>query len=114
MIKETSSKRLSREGAVLVILAGVLGIAILIGVLRHSGRFRIELEAVPQAPMRISLNKATVEDLCRLPGIGSELASRIVTYREEHGAFPHPDSLLNVPGIGETKLQEIKPYLEVP
>ncbi|MEA3312590.1 MAG: helix-hairpin-helix domain-containing protein [candidate division WOR-3 bacterium] len=114
MIKEASSKRLSREVVVLVILAGILVIGILIGVLRHSARSEIKLEATSHAPMRISLNQATAEDLSRLPGIGPELASRIILYRKEHGDFLHTDSLLNVPGIGETKLREIKPYLEVP
>ncbi len=107
-------KKVSREGVVLVILAGVLGVGILIGVVRHSARSEIKLEAVSHAPMRIPLNQATAEDLARLPGIGPELASRIISYRKEHGDFLHTDSLLNVPGIGETKLREIKPYLEVP
>jgi competence protein ComEA len=114
MIKESSSKRLSREVVVLVILAAVLGVGILIGVVRHSVRSEIKMEAASHAPMRISLNQATAEDLSRLPGIGPELASRIISYREEHGDFLHTDSLLKVPGIGETKLREITPYLEVP
>ncbi|MBA7615983.1 hypothetical protein ES703_23273 [subsurface metagenome] len=107
-------KRPSREGVVLVILGTVLGVGIFIGVVRHGARSEIKLEAVSHAPMRISLNQATAEDLSRLPGIGPELASRIILYREEHGDFLHPDSLLNVRGIGEAKLREIKPYLEVP
>jgi competence ComEA-like helix-hairpin-helix protein len=107
-------KRLSREAIVLLILIGILVIGISIGAIRHSFRPRIELEAVSEAPMRIPLNKATKEDLCRLPGIGAELAARIVAYRNEHGDFLHVDSLLNVEGIGKTKLAEIKPYLEVP
>jgi len=107
-------KRVSREGVVFVILAGVLGIGILIGVVRHSVRSEIKLEATSHAPMRIFLNQATAEDLSRLPGIGPELASRIISYRKEHGDFLHTDSLLNVSGIGETKLREIKPYLEIP
>jgi len=106
-------KKVSREGVVLVILAGVLGVGILIGVVRYSVRSEIKLEATSHAPMRISLNQATAEDLARLPGIGPELASRIISYHKEHGDFLHTDSLLNVPGIGETKLREIKPYLEV-
>jgi competence ComEA-like helix-hairpin-helix protein len=107
-------KRLSREAIAILILAGVLVIGISIGVVRHSIRSEVELEAVSEAPMRIPLNKATADDLCRLPGIGAELAARIVAYRNEHGDFLHVDSLLNVEGIGETKLVEIKPYLEVP
>ena len=42
-----------------------------------------------------------------LPGIGPVLSERIVTYREEHGAFVYPEDLRNVQGIGEKRLQAI-------
>ncbi len=35
-----------------------------------------------------------------LPGIGTVLSERIITYREEHGAFVYPEDLRNVQGIG--------------
>ncbi len=107
-------KKLSREAIVLIILGAILLVGITTGAIRHGIRSRIQLQAVTRAPLMIPLNSATVEDLCRLPGIGTELASRIITYRTEHGDFTHLDSLLNVEGIGQVKLSEIKPYLQVP
>lgn len=59
------------------------------------------------------LNTATAEQLISLPGIGEELAGRIIAYRDEVGAFVSVDELLNVKGIGEKKLADIRPYLYV-
>lgn len=106
-------RKLSNEGIVLLVLALLLLTAIGIGVFRRIPKGRIELEPIAQASLLISLNKAGHEDLIRLPGIGPGLAARIVAYRDTHGAFLAPESLLNVPGIGNSKLEEIKPYIEV-
>ena len=59
-------------------------------------------------------NTATQEDLELLPGIGPELASRIVHHRESHGPYSSPSDLLSVPGIGERVLARITPYLSFP
>jgi competence protein ComEA len=60
-----------------------------------------------QTPL-IDLNRATAEELESLPGIGEELARRILEYREENGSFKSVQELLEVKGIGEGKLEEIK------
>jgi competence protein ComEA len=59
----------------------------------------------------IDINSATVEELDSLPGIGTVKAQSIITYRETHGNFTSLDDLLNVPGIGVSLLEQIKPYL---
>ena len=59
------------------------------------------------------LNTATEEQLISLPGIGEEITGRIIAYRDEVGAFVSVDELLNVKGIGEKKLADIRPYLYV-
>ncbi len=48
-----------------------------------------------------------------LPGIGEGLAKRIVDYRTEHGPFEGPEGLLEVSGIGEKKLEELRDYITV-
>ena len=55
----------------------------------------------------LDLNAATVEELTQLPGIGEELARRIVAYRTEHGYFVTVEELTEVSGIGEGKLKEL-------
>ena len=59
----------------------------------------------------IDINSAGIQELKNLNGIGDELASRIVRYREEHGSFQNVEELLNVKGIGKVKLDEIRYYL---
>lgn len=52
----------------------------------------------------LDLNSATAEELSALPGIGEELARRIVEYRQANGRFEEVEEIMNVPGIGEGKL----------
>ncbi len=61
----------------------------------------------------LDLNTATAEELDTLPGIGPELARRILEYREEHGPFTSVEELLNVSGIGEAKLADLEGRVQV-
>jgi competence protein ComEA len=61
----------------------------------------------------IDINRATVEDFDKLPGIGPELARRIVAYREKHGPFRRIEDLMAVRGMGAKKWRVLKPYLRV-
>ncbi len=56
----------------------------------------------------ININKATVEELTLIKGIGEVLASRIIDYRNKQGDFKSIEELKNVKGIGEHKLNRIK------
>lgn len=61
----------------------------------------------------LELNNATAADLERLPGIGPELARRIVAHREEQGPFRRLEDLAAVKGFGPRKLERLAPYLIV-
>jgi competence protein ComEA len=62
----------------------------------------------------IDLNRASIEDLTAVPGIGVTLAQRIVDYRQAHGPFKKIDDLAErVMGFGPKKLEKIKPFLMV-
>lgn len=61
----------------------------------------------------VELNRATVEELMELPGIGPVLAERIVAFREQHGPFTSVEDLLQVPGIGEATLEALRPLVTV-
>lgn len=50
---------------------------------------------------RVDLNRATVEELQQLPGIGHTLAARIVGYRAEFGPFGNPAEISGVSGISD-------------
>ena len=61
----------------------------------------------------LDLNTATAEQLQTLPGIGAELAERILDYREEHGPFESVEQIMEVPGIGEGKFAELEGRIAV-
>ena len=63
---------------------------------------------------QISVNTAAAPELERLPGIGPVLAQRIVEYREQHGPFQRLEDLLEVEGIGPSKLENLQEYVRVP
>lgn len=56
----------------------------------------------------LDLNTATAEELDTLPGIGEELARRIVEYREENGPFGSVEEIMAVSGIGEKKFADLE------
>ncbi len=55
----------------------------------------------------VDLNRADATRLQTLPGVGPATADAIVTFRDEHGPFRTIDDLLDVPGIGPSKLAAI-------
>lgn len=63
---------------------------------------------------RVAVNRATVDELQQLPGVGAVLAQRIVQHRESFGDFVDIEDLLDVPGIGEAKLDGMRDSIIAP
>lgn len=62
---------------------------------------------------KININTADIDKLTMLPGIGEVIAQRIIDYRQQHGKFRSVDELMNVEGIGESRLTNITKYITV-
>lgn len=56
----------------------------------------------------LDINLADLDDLMQIKGIGKVTAQNIINYRDDYGYFYSLDELLNVSGIGEKKLADLK------
>ena len=54
-----------------------------------------------------------MDDLARLPGVGSGLAQRIVAARDEGGRFASVDDLRRVRGLGRVRRERLRPLITV-
>jgi len=62
---------------------------------------------------KVNLNSATAEQLDTLPGVGPVTAQAILGWRETNGRFSSVDDLLDVKGIGEATLAELRDLVAV-
>jgi competence ComEA-like helix-hairpin-helix protein len=57
------------------------------------------------------LNRASKDELMALPGVGEAIAGRIIAYRERFGPFRRLADLLEVEGIGASRLESIEQHV---
>jgi len=67
--------------------------------------------APPSGP--VDVNRAGVEELDGLPGIGPATAQAIVAHRDQHGPFASVEDLEAVRGIGPAKLDALRGLVTV-
>lgn len=73
---------------------------------KHAGKL-----SFPGFP--VDLNRASLEDLMMLPGVGEKTAGRIMEKRKEIGGFKTVDDLLEVKGIGHIKYERMQQFVKV-
>ena len=64
-------------------------------------------------PEKININSASIEELQRITGVGPATARKIIEYRERNGSFKNAADIMDVPGIGEKKYEELKDAITV-
>ncbi len=62
---------------------------------------------------KVNINLADVQTLQNLPGIGEQLAQRIVEYRSYNGPFMKIEDIQLVSGIGQAKFLELRAWITV-
>ena len=65
------------------------------------------------ASSKLDLNRATIEQLRTLPGIGEVLAQRMIERRTVQGLYRTIDDLREVKGIGAKRLEKLRPLVAV-
>ncbi|WP_245799257.1 ComEA family DNA-binding protein [Virgibacillus siamensis] len=63
---------------------------------------------------KIRINFASEEEMETLNGIGPSKAAAIIQYRDEFGPFKTVEDLLEVPGIGEKTLENLRESIQIP
>ncbi|MCY4613870.1 MAG: helix-hairpin-helix domain-containing protein [Nitrospira sp.] len=118
-------------GVKLLLLAGTVGFLSFAGLLQSPSQ-STQSEAPPLQPagraferlptpepvtgadvVSVDINRGSVEDLRRLPGIGPVLAERILHYRQENGKFVSIRDIQNVKGIGVKRFAQLEPYIHI-
>lgn len=61
----------------------------------------------------VNINTADESELMTIPGIGPAKATAIISYREEHGLFSAPESLMDVSGIGKKTFEKIAKLITI-
>lgn len=74
--------------------------------------FREQIAAF-EADTLLELNTANADALQQLPGIGPSMAEKILAYRDELGGYSYPEQLMDIPGIGEAKLNNLLPFISI-
>ena len=65
----------------------------------------------PDAPPFVDVNRASKDELGKIPGISSELADRFLAYRQANGPLASRDRIREILGLDEKAFEKIRYYL---
>jgi competence protein ComEA len=97
-------------GSVIVILVFALSVSFAFA----QGSSKVDTgKAIAQSTSKININKATVDQLMEIKGIGQSYAKRIVEYRDKNGPFKKIEDIKEIKGIGDKLFESIKDLITV-
>lgn len=62
---------------------------------------------------KININRANVDELQKIPGIGISTAKKILEYRKKNGNFKKIEDIKKVSGIGDAKFEAMLEYISI-
>lgn len=65
------------------------------------------------ASIQININRASVEELLRVPGIGPKTAQFIMSYRHTKGVFTNLETLRQARGMSPSRYERIIKHLKI-
>ncbi len=100
----------------LVLVKGI-GPKMMEGIRLYLVQFGPEIEVITADTVKVTdelidINRAGIDELVSLPGIGPVKAQRIIDRRTEIGKFNNVEELISVKGIGEKTLAKIMPFIK--
>lgn len=82
--------------------------------IREDIHFMVESSPTPEvSDGTVNINTANENELMSIPGIGPAKATAIIQYRDEHGLFSAPESLMDVSGIGQKTFEKLAHQITV-
>ena len=108
-------KRADQLALATIVLACASVFVIYVVVDHRSRNGLVDIDTAPRKNVQymVNINQANWPELANLPGIGENLARAIVERREQFGEFETIDQLMEIRGIGERKIEAIKPYVSL-
>lgn len=76
------------------------------GSIKNTDSYNVSSDMVKDG--KININTASKELLMEIDGVGESLASRIIEYRTQNGPFESIEEIMNVSGIGQKKLEDMR------
>ena len=93
----------------IVLACALAALALIVATHAGAGEKPAPVAVAATAP-KLDLNRASVEELVSVPGIGPRMAQAIVDFRASKGSFTTFEELLQVRGVKEKTLKAITPY----
>jgi competence ComEA-like helix-hairpin-helix protein len=76
-----------------------------------TNRAQVDSQVLTENQFQVDINLCSADELLALPMIGPKFAQRIIVFRQTNGPFQQVDDLLLVDGMGEVKLEKLRPWL---
>ena len=73
----------------------------------------VQSPVTDQSVFPININTASKETLMELPGIGETKAQAIIDYRNQHGPFTELEQIQEVSGIGPATFEKLKDLITI-